>query len=287
MPNPLAVMTGATSGIGEIAAKSLAANGVDLILLCRTPQKGEALRQTIQAATPDARITVMECHMDRLSTVADCGRRIAAEHPNIDLLINNAGTAEMAFSLTEDGIEKTFAVNHMSHFVLTHHLLPALQRAGAKDGARIVHTSSEAHYIGSEKCLDDVNFEQRRYFVLKSYADSKLANVLFSNALARQCVGTGVVSNCFHPGGVATNIWPERHWYERWLFGFLKKTILITPEQGAKPLLHLALDEEMGDTNGVFYFKMKQRRAKNLALDHRTQDRLWSLSEDLAGPFLK
>lgn len=287
MSQPVAVITGATSGIGTVGARAIAAAGYELLMLCRNPDKGAATRADIESAVPDARIHVIECPMDNLAAVRDCAVDIARNYPRIALLVNNAGTAEMKYSQTEDGIERTFAVNHLAHFVLTWHLLPALKTAGADGGARIVHTASEAHYQGDKNFLDDINWEKRRYFVFKAYCDSKLANVLFSQKLARELEDTGVVSNCFHPGRVATNIWPERYWYEKLVIGLLKKFYLISPGQGARPMIHLALDPDMGQPNGVFYFEMKEKDIKSFAKDPALQDALWDKSLELAEDYLK
>lgn len=286
MRQPVAVITGATSGIGEVGAREIARAGYELLMLCRNPDKGAATRARIEAAVPEARIRVIQCPMDDLAAVRDCAVNIARDYPRIALLVNNAGTAEMQYSRTTDDIERTFAVNHLAHFVLTWHLLPALKAAGADGGARIVHTASEAHYQADKDFLDDINWEKRRYFVFKAYCDSKLANVLFSQKLARELEGTGVVSNCFHPGRVATNIWPERRWYEKLVIGLLKKFYLISPEQGARPLIHLALDPEMGQRNGVFFFEMVAKDIKSFAKDETLQDRLWDKSVELAGDVL-
>ncbi len=286
MSQPIAVITGATSGIGEIGARAVAAAGYELLLLCRSPDKGEATRERIQTEVHDAAIRIIECPMDSLAAVRDCAVQLARDYPRIDLLINNAGTAEMQYSRTVDGIERSFAVNHLAHFVLTWHLLPSLKAAGDADGARIVHTASEAHYVANKDFLDDINWEKGRYFVFRAYSNSKLANVLFSQKLARELEGSGLVSNCFHPGRVATNIWPERRWYEKLVIGLLKKFYLISPEQGARPLIHLALDPDMGRRNGVFYFEMQEKDIKSFAKDPALQDALWNKSLELAADYL-
>ncbi|EDY87207.1 retinol dehydrogenase 13 [gamma proteobacterium HTCC5015] len=281
-----AIITGGTSGIGLVGATQVAKAGFDLVLLCRNVEKGEHCKAQIQAQAPDVAIDVVECELDRLASVAQVGRDLAQRYASIELLINNAGTAEMAYSKTEDGVERTFAVNHLAHFVLTHHLLPALKKAGATSGARIVHTASEAHYMADPSFVDDVNWERRKYFVFKAYCDSKLANVLFSNDLAARLEGTGIVSNCFHPGRVATNIWPDQKWYEKLLFGLLKKIYLISPEKGARPMVHLALDPEMANRSGIFFFEMKEKDVKSFARDDQLQAKLWQLSEQLTQSFL-
>lgn len=283
MAKKVAVITGATSGIGEVGARAIAAAGYDLILPCRNLGKGRALKASIQSETPDTLVELIECNLASLESVKVCAIQIRNRHQSIDLLINNAGTAEMQQQMTVDGIERTFAINHLAHFVLTLQLLPLLKAAPK---ARIVNTASEANYQGKADFLDDINFGKRPYRVFQAYANSKLANVLFTNKLARELKGTNITANCFHPGRVATNIWPETKWYLKLAVKLLKRFYLISPERGAKPMLKLALDPSLEDTSGVFYFEMKPRKPKTAALDESLQDKLWDISESLAGKYL-
>jgi len=283
MTNRIAVITGATSGIGRVGAVAVAKAGYRLVLPCRNSDKGEAVKAEIARAAPDTAVEIVHCDMSSLASVRRCGQRIADMHDDIGLLINNAGLVSLSLAFSEDGIERTFAVNHLGHFVLTHHLLPTLE---AGDGARIVHTASEAVYQGDATFLDDPNYERHRYRFFKAYANSKLANVLFSNRLARDLKNRGVTSNAFHPGRVATGIWPEDKWYQRMIITPLKRFYLISPEQGAKPMIKLATEAEMANVTGHFYYEMVDRDPGKQALDPALQDKLWSVSESLAAEFL-
>ncbi|MAA75708.1 MAG: short-chain dehydrogenase [Salinisphaeraceae bacterium] len=278
-----AVITGATSGIGRVGARAIAQAGYGLLLPCRNVDKGEQVAKEIRAGVPGAFVEVLDCQFDQLASVQACARSIATRYPDIDLLVNNAGYAPLKLELSADGIEKSFAVNHLAHFVLTRHLLPALK---AGDGGRIVHTSSEAALGDGPGFLDDVNYEQNRFRFFKAYSNTKLANLWFSNMLARELADSRVTSNAFHPGRVATDIWPTAHWYQRLLITPLKKLYLISPEQGARPLVMLALDEAMAGRSGCFLFETREYEQPEKALNQDCQARLWSVSERLAGAYL-
>ena len=283
MTNKLAVITGATSGIGAVCASAIAAAGYDLILPCRNVVKGDAIKSSIRASHPDSNIEVLDCQFDSLASVRDCAQAIANRHQSIDLLINNAGYAPLKVQLSSDGIEKSFAVNHLSHFVLTLHLIDALKANG---GARIVHTSSEAAYGGGTSFLDDLNYENHKFKFFKAYSNTKLANLWFSNKLARDLESDGIISNAFHPGRVATGIWPSKHWYQRLITAPLKKFYLISPEQGAKPMIDLALNESLAGKTGRFWFEMEEREQPEKALNEACQAKLWKVSERLCAEFL-
>lgn len=283
MTEKTAVITGATSGIGAIGAEAIAGAGYRLILPCRNVDKGEATKAAIRASHPRAEVEVMHCRFDTLASVRECTQAIAANNESIDLLVNNAGYAPLKLELSRDGIEKSFAVNHLSHFVLTLGLLDALKAGG---GGRIVHTSSEAAYGGGTSFLDDLNYEKNKFKFFKAYSNTKLANLWFSNKLARDLQKDGVTSNAFHPGRVATGIWPTKYWYQRIVIVPLKKLYLISPEQGAKPLIELALSESVADKSGRFWFEMEERDQPEKALNVALQSKCWELSEKLAADYL-
>lgn len=278
----VAVITGATSGIGLVGACEIANAGFDLFLPCRNLDKGESARQVIQAAAAESEVVLIHCEMSSLESVRQCGEAINSAVDHVELLINNAGLVNFSLQFSEDGIERTFAVNHLSHFLLTHLLMDKLKAA---DSARIVHTASEANYDGSAEFLSDINYENRRYRFFKCYGDSKLSNILFNNKLASDCAKYGIVSNSFHPGRVATGIWPNSRWYEKLVFAPLMKLYLISPEQGAKPMLHLALSDEMATRSGEFWFESKPKAPHRDALDEAAQEWLWALSLELTSEY--
>ena len=282
MVQKTALITGATSGIGLVGAKALAAAGYKLYLPVRNRAKAEQVKTDILAETPHAEIQLLDCDFSSLASVRDCALRLKDECSQLDRLINNAGLVELSLKFSQDGVENTFAVNHLAHFLLTLHVLPLLKAA---QGARIVHTASEANYQGDAAFLDDINHENRRYRFFKVYGDSKLANILFSNKLARDLASDGILSNSFHPGRVATAIWPDEKWYEKLIIGPLKRWYLISPEQGAKPMIKLALDENV-DFSGRFYFEMNERKPHVQALSQEHQDRLWERSMALCEAYL-
>jgi NAD(P)-dependent dehydrogenase (short-subunit alcohol dehydrogenase family) len=205
------VITGATSGIGQVAAETLAAMGGRIVQIARDPARGEAAMARLQAISPDVRHSIHYADLSRLGEMKRVGREIAQAEPRIDILINNAGAMFGFRQLTEDGIERTFALNHLAYFVLTDALR---ERLLASAPARVINTSSDAHRAGtldfddlqSERAYRSGLWEWARFggAGYRVYARSKLCNILFTRELARQLAGTGVTANCFHPGFVAT-----------------------------------------------------------------------------------
>jgi len=264
-----AVITGTTHGIGRVTSRELAAAGAEVVMLCRDLAAGEELRYELRATLPRARLHVLECDLASLASVRTCAARLRAEHPRIGLLINNAGTVNLAHRRSLDGFELTFATNYLGPFLLTGLLQPQLGR-----GARIVNVASRIHYRG-QLDLESVTDPRAAYSSQRAYAQSKLANVLHTFALARRLADSQVSVNCLHPGVVATNLLP------RWLR--LVKPLISRPvfdaERGARTTLHLALDERVAGLSGL-YFDEHQRPqpAAPLARDLGLQEALWSAS---------
>lgn len=279
----IAVITGATSGLGEAAAEELLSRNCDLIIPCRNAEKGRSLVEKLTPINPSANIDIIPCNLLSLTSTQQCAQTIVERYPHIDLLFNNAGGASNKLRFGEDGIERTFTINHLSHFVLTLHLLPLLKQA---PHARIINTSSEANYMSKPEFLDDINFDTRRYKVMTAYSDSKMANVLFTLKLARELQGENISVNCFHPGRVATNIWPETNIVFKTVFRLLKKYYFISPEQGIKPMMMLAFDPAFANSSGHFYYEMEERQAADFAYDETKQEKLWQRSIALAKDFL-
>lgn len=195
------LVTGATSGIGRVAAMTLAGQGATVLLTGRDRGRGEAVVEEIQRRGETAEF--FQADFSSLQTVRDLAAEVRSRYPRLDVLINNAGGVNAERRLTPDGIERTFAVNHLATFLLTEELRDLLV---ASAPARIVTVSSEAHRM--LKTLDFDNLQgERRYRGFRAYAISKLANVLFTYELDRRLRGSGVTANCLHPGTVRTGIW--------------------------------------------------------------------------------
>ena len=199
MRGKVVVITGATSGIGQVAAEKLAGMGARLVLVARDKARGEAALARLREIAPAASHTIHYGDLSRLSEMKRVANEIAAVEPRIDVLINNAGALFGYRQVTEDGLELTFATNHISYFVLTQGLLKSLQAAGP---SRVISTSSDAHK-GLKLDFNDLQ-STNKYRGFPVYGRSKLANILFTSELARRLASSGVTANCLHPGFVAT-----------------------------------------------------------------------------------
>jgi NAD(P)-dependent dehydrogenase (short-subunit alcohol dehydrogenase family) len=270
------VATGATSGIGEAAVLVLAGMGARIVLIARDEARAKVTMQKLNAKAPglDHRL-----HLADLSSMAETrkvGAAITASEPRIDVLINNAGALFSNRRVTPEGLELTFALNHMAYFVLTEALRDKLV---ASAPARIVSTSSTAHH-GANLDFNDLQ-SAKGYSGLKVYGRSKLANILFTRELARRLVGTGVTANCLHPGVVATRFGDSSGGFAGLLIPFLR-LFFISPEAGADTIVYLASAPEVADTTGGYFVKRKLTEPSAAARDDAAAKRLWIESEKLA-----
>jgi NAD(P)-dependent dehydrogenase (short-subunit alcohol dehydrogenase family) len=272
------VITGATSGIGQIAATQLAALGARIVLVARDRERADATLAALRKVGPNV---AHGAHIADLSTLAEMkrvGREIAAAEPRVDVLINNAGNVFPTRQVTPDGLECTFATNHMAYFVLTHELR---ERLVASAPARIVNTASAAH-IGRSLDFDDLQLA-RKYRTMTAYGRSKLANILFTRELARRLAGTGVTANCLHPGFVATGLGQRRSG----IFGSVVRFVMLfagRPDPGAQTIVHLASSPDVAAiTGGYFVPTGQQTEPSPAARDDLAALRLWDESERIAG----
>jgi NAD(P)-dependent dehydrogenase (short-subunit alcohol dehydrogenase family) len=268
------VFTGATSGIGLIAARKLAAAGLRLILIARDRERA----QRVIAQLPGGADHKHRAHFADLSSLTEVRRaadEIAAREPRIDVLINNAGNIYGTYRLTADGLERTFATNHATPFLLTKLLREPLLAAAP---SRIVVTASEAHRNKS-LCFADLQMS-RRYAGLDAYGRSKLCNILFTRELARRLAGTGVTANCLHPGFVRTGL-GQRH---ATLLGLGVKFAMLfagRPERGADTIVYLATALALEHATGGYYYDCQPRTPDPAALDDASAERLWEATEKL------
>src|ERR1700722_384296 len=271
------VATGATSGIGEAAVLALAGQGARIVIVARDEARGRATMQKIEPKAPGLGHRL---HLADLSSIAETrrvGAGITASEPRIDVLINNAGALFSNRRVTPEGVELTFALNHMSYFVLTETLR---ERLIASAPARIVSTSSTAHQ-GAKLDFDDLQSTEG-YGGLKVYGRSKLANILFTRELARRLAGTGVTANCLHPGVVATRFGESSGGFAGLLIPFLRP-LFISPEAGADTIISLTSSPEVEKTTGEYFVKRKITEPSAAARDDAAAKRLWVESEKLAG----
>jgi NAD(P)-dependent dehydrogenase (short-subunit alcohol dehydrogenase family) len=283
MRGKVVVVTGATSGIGRIAAEALAAQGARIILIARDARRADSTLARLRALGAQSALGAQGAHqaliadLSSLRDTKEVGARIAAQEPRIDVLINNAGNVFARRGVTADGLERTFALNHMAYFVLTHGLR---ERLLAASPARIVNTASGAH-SGNSLDFDDLQME-RRYRALTAYGRSKLANILFTRELARRLAGTGVTANCLHPGFVATGLGQRGAGF----FGALVRVAMVfagSPERGAKTIVHLAASPEAATATGGYYIDCRAAQPSRAAQDDAAARRLWDASVRLAG----
>jgi len=269
------VITGATSGIGEAAALALAGQGARIVFAARDAVKGEVLMGKLTRANPDAAHDFIVGELSTLAGMKAAGEALAAKAPKIDVVANNAGAIFDHREVTADGLEKTFAVNHMAYFVITEILWPTL-----KTGARIVSTASGAHAMGRVN-FDDLQLE-KRYNAGAAYGTSKLFNILWTRELARRLTGTGVTANCFHPGGVNTGFGDNTKGVIKTLLS-LAGPFMLTPEKGADTLVWLASAPEVQGKTGGYWVKRKLTQPFAAARDDAAAARLWAESEKIAG----
>jgi NAD(P)-dependent dehydrogenase (short-subunit alcohol dehydrogenase family) len=276
MSGKTVVITGATSGIGQVAAEKLAAMGARMVLVARDKSRGEAELAQLRAITPGINHSIHYADLSQLAEVKRVAAEIAAAEPRIDVLINNAGALFGSRQVTSDGLELTFATNHMSYFVLTHGLR---ERLHASSPSRVVNVSSDAHK-GQKLNFDDL--QSTSYSGFNAYGRSKLCNILFTRELARRWEGTGVTANSLHPGFVSTRFGDQSG-------GLLSlgvraaKIFAISPEKGAETIIYLASSAEVGNATGLYYYKCKPATPTKEAQDNTTAQQLWRESEKIAG----
>jgi NAD(P)-dependent dehydrogenase (short-subunit alcohol dehydrogenase family) len=276
MQGKVVVMTGATSGIGEVAAERLAEAGARLVLVARDRARGEAALARLRAVAAIGH-AVHYADLSRLAEVKRVAGAIAAAEPRIDVLVNNAGAIFASRAVTEDGLERTFALNHMSYFVLTALLRDRLLAAAP---ARIVNTASNAHRRGHVD-FDDLQ-AARSYRPFAVYGTSKLCNILFTRELARRLAGHGVTANSFSPGFVATRFGDQAGGL--YAAGVrVAKLFANTPESGAETLVHLASSPDVANVSGEFFHACRVAAVTAEARDDAVAQRLWRESERIAG----
>lgn len=272
------LLTGATEGIGKAAALELARRGADVAIVGRNRAKSEAVLAELGAAADGGEVELYLADLSSQQEVRRLASEFGAKHDRLDVLVNNAGGVFQEHSLTEDGLERTFALNHLSYFLLSVLLADLLK---ATPGARVVSTSSGAHQTGKLE-LSTVAKRPDGRAGFGAYGDSKLANVLFTRELARR-LGPGVAVNCFHPGFVQTGFGLNN----RGLLGSaIKYTAALfarTPEKGAETLVWLASSPEAAGTSGEYFMDRKVARTSRRAKDDALAARLWTLSEELTG----
>lgn len=268
------MITGATSGIGEIAALRLAEHGARVVFVARDRVRAQATLARLAAAGPGLAHAVHFADLALLAEQRRVAQEIAAAEPRIDVLINNAGAITMGRRITADSLAVSFAVNHLAYYVLSLILLPNLQ---ASPQGRIVCTSSRAHRQGR------MDFENLQRDGWAGYAQSKLANLLFVRRLAQLLAGRSTTVNALHPGFVATRFADNSGYGWRALMRCVKAIAAITPEQGARTLIYLAESDEVAAQSGGYYVECGLTEPAPAARSDADAVRLWQLSAQMTG----
>lgn len=271
--NKTCLITGANKGIGRVTAGALAASGATVIMVCRDRTRGEAARAEIRRATNNDRVELLIADLSEQRQVRQLAAEVKRRYSELHVLINNAGAWHDQREVTADGIEATWALNHLAYFLLTEELLDLLK---ASAPARIVNVASDYH-LRSHLAFNDIQLSES-YAGGRAYGQSKLANVVFTYELARRLEGTGVTANCLHPGAVNTNFFNN----VKGLFGFLTtiaKPFLRTPEKGAETVIWLASAAEVEGISGKYFFNCQPKRSNRESYDPQVANKLWELSE--------
>jgi NAD(P)-dependent dehydrogenase (short-subunit alcohol dehydrogenase family) len=274
MKDKVCIVTGANTGIGKVTARSLAEAGATVVMVCRDKQKGEAARDEIKQKTGNQKVELMLADLSSQAQIRKLAEDFKARYNRLDVLVNNAGVYLPKRTLTEDGLETTFAVNHLAYFLLTNLLLDLLKQSAP---SRIINVSSAAHHYGK---VEFDNFQgEREYKGFPAYSNSKLENILFTRELARRLAGTGVTANALHPGAVSTNIFRRLPKPIEWLI----KAFTLSPEKGAETSIYLATSPEVEGITGKYFEKKREARISAIAQDDDLARRLWDESARLTG----
>lgn len=275
LDNQTVIVTGANSGMGLATTVELARMGAEVVMVCRSRERGEQALEQAKEQSGSERIKLMLCDLGSLDSIREFARAFKEQHTKLDVLVNNAGVVSLKRELTKDGFEMMLGVNHLGHFLLTGLLLDSLKQA---PHGRIVNVSSGAHKAGSID-WDDPHLS-RGFNVMKGYGQSKLANILFTVELARRLQGTGITANSLHPGAVGTQIGVNRN------TGFGKSILkllsffFLTPEQGSETAVYLASSPDVKGVSGEYFYKKQITPVSAKAKDKELADKLWTWSEE-------
>ncbi len=274
MAGKVCVVTGANAGIGRVTALELARQGAHVVMICRDPQRGQATQGEIIAASGNQAVDLLLADLGSIQSTRAVAAQFLAKYDRLDVLVNNAGAVFYERQETADGLEKTFALNHLGYFLLTTLLLDRLK---ASAPARIVNVSSDAHRAGRVN-FDDLQNRQK-YSGFPVYAESKLLNILFTRELARRLAGSGVTVNVLHPGFVRTNFGKTNTGLLAILFGLFSRLFAISPEKGAETSIYLATSPEVAGVSGQYFSNKKAVAPASQAQDEESARRLWAESE--------
>jgi NAD(P)-dependent dehydrogenase (short-subunit alcohol dehydrogenase family) len=278
MQDKLVVITGANSGMGLASTIKLAKLGARVVMACRSAERGRQALQEAREQSGSSHIELMLCDLGSLASIRSFASQLVEVHPTVDVLLNNAGVVSLKRRTTTDGFESMLGVNHLGHFLLTNLLLEALSRSLQ---GRIVTVSSGAYKIGNIDFSDP--YLTKGYTIWRGYAQSKLANILFTRQLARKLQGTNTTANCLHPGAVSTSIGVDRDTGFGKMIHSLLRPFFLTPAEGAETAVYLASASEVSSVSGEYWYRKQIQPVKGKAADNQLAEQLWNWSEREVG----
>ena len=276
MNGKVCLVTGSTDGIGKVSARVLAELGAKVIIVGRNPEKSAIVLAELRSISGNENIDLLMADLAVMQEVRDLAEQVISRYDRIDVLLNNAGGYFTKHEITSDGLEMTFALNHMSYFLLTNKLMELLKYSAP---ARIVNVSSDAHY-GVDMEFENLNGEQE-YKAWKAYQKSKLANVLFTYELLKKVPGN-ITVNCLHPGFVATNFGHNNGGFFGPVLKIAQRVSAIDPEEGAKTSIFLCSAPEVKGVSGKYFYKCQPKISSRESRNMDTGKRLWQISSDIA-----
>lgn len=277
MNGKICMVTGATGGIGAVTAQALATQGATVVVVGRSKEKSVATVARIKERTGSPTVEFMLADLSVQNEVRQLAEQFRSRYRHLDVLVNNAGAIFRKRQETVDGIEMTFALNHLSYFLLTNLLLNTIK---ASAPSRIINVSSESQRRAKMN-FDDLQ-GRKKYSAMNAYGQSKLANILFTYELARRLEGSGVTVNTLHPGFVATNLGENMEG----IFGLFVRLLhlfAISSEQGAQTSIYLATSPEVEDVTGQYFEKQKAVQSSKISYDKAIAKKLWQVSTELTG----
>jgi len=275
MKGKICMITGANSGVGKYTALGLAKLGATVIMVCRDLDRGRAAQQEIRALSGNDSVDLLLADLSSQSSIRSLAQQFQEKYRHLHVLVNNAGAYFLRRSYSVDGLEMTFALNHLAYFLLTNLMLDVII---ASAPARIINVASAAHWASSIN-FDDLLHKDGR-LTMDAYGRSKLANILFTYELARRLEGTGVTANCLHPGFVASNLARNNGLLAR-IGMTLLRPFAVSPEKGAETPIYLATSAEVEGVSGKYFVDLREAKSNAESYDEEVAKRLWDVSEQL------
>jgi NAD(P)-dependent dehydrogenase (short-subunit alcohol dehydrogenase family) len=277
-----AIVTGANSGIGKITALELAKKNFDVVMVCRNRKKAERAKKDIFDETGSLKLHIEISDLSIMADIVNTSKRIKEKFSAVHLLVNNAGILpQSSRQTTDEGFEKTFAVNHLAYFTLTNELLPLLKKA---ENARVINVASEAHRSG---IFDPDNLQlETGYSTIKAYGNSKLFNIMFTRQFHKELEGSSVTTYSLHPGVVSTNFAANSDSFFAKLFNF-GRFFMLSPEKGASTTIYLCTEPRIENLSGSYFNKSKAVEPSKIAQNDDACRQLWEMSRELVSAVLQ